>query len=1033
MAHPFDTYSPYKACRKSVDQTPSSPPSLVAAPSSFDRLRATLRSVFIALVLATLAFIAWGGYVSRMQTLETQRAQLMTLARALEIHIGSSIQAVVGRMHVLANDSAYISSVEQRRYLQVHQRLKDEASLLPQALFLAQIDQTGHSAAASSMFPIARVNLADRDYFAESRQALSGLPRINRTTVSRISGRPFIPVSLALNSDAGFQGVLMAGLSPEYFQSFYESLRLDDDIRLDMVRDDGIRLLDYPFDRENLARDLHQTDYFRSVQSFAQNGYFETMLDGKTMLYATSRIGTSLVSIVVGRPVDAALIAWRQSMLERALIAGLLILSVGGVLWLLDRQFVRLGRSEIDLYRAKFAIDHAADMVIWMDAEARIAYVNRTTCERLGYSEKELLSLRMSNIDAAFQIEYWSRFWLTLSRFGRLSFDSQLLTRSGQAISVNISTSFFDFDSRPLICAMVSDISERKAAEVALMNSEQLLLLALDASGSGLFDLNLNTQIMTVDIDCLCDAGLDPNRHRYTLDEWLMLVYPNERPALEAAILSAHSVAERLDMEFRILGGEKGVRWLSMKGQFLDANVHGQPSRVLGTFSDVTDRKEAEARIAYNARFDALTGLANRYYLNERLRVAITCAERTGQQAAVLFIDLDHFKNINDSLGHSVGDEVLKQVAARLSDYVSPEDTLARLGGDEFLIVLPNIPNPRAAEEVASCIVTAMSMPVVVDGRELNTTPTIGISIYPDDGRDVETLISNADAAMYKAKARGRNTFDFYSPDINANAEERLQLENRLRTAHLRGELLLYYQPQIHSATGHVIGAEALMRWRHPDHGLVPPGKFIPIAETSGLIIPMGQWALNEACRQNMIWRNAGLPHITVAVNLSSLQFKQPSFVDDVADALHESGLPPAFLELELTESIVMGNVNEVIAIIDELKLLGVQLSIDDFGTGYSSLSYLKRFSVDKLKIDQSFVRDLPGQNSDSAIVKSMIALGKNLHLKLVAEGVETAEQARFLSLEGVDELQGYHFGRPMPADEFAEYLRVHAAEGLEV
>lgn len=330
---------------------------------------------------------------------------------------------------------------------------------------------------------------------------------------------------------------------------------------------------------------------------------------------------------------------------------------------------------------------------------------------------------------------------------------------------------------------------------------------------------------------------------------------------------------------------------------------------------------------------------------------------------------------------------------------------------------------------MASCIVTAMSVPFRVGERELSTTPSIGISLYPRDGIEADHLIRNADAAMYQAKGRGRNTFQFYSSDMNDRAAERLELEVQLRTAHLRGELCLHYQPQVDAISGRIVGAEALMRWQHPEYGMISPGRFIPIAEESGLIVQIGDWAIREACRQAVVWQRQGLEPITVAVNLSGRQFQQPNFVAQVADALVETGLAPQWLELEVTESIVMHDVRQVIATLSELKQLGVQLSIDDFGTGYSSLSYLKRFPVDLLKIDQSFVRDLENDDSDAAIVRAVISLGKHLNLRLVAEGVETEGQFAFLQAAGVDLIQGFWFSRPLLAEDFAARLRDDQAE----
>jgi diguanylate cyclase (GGDEF)-like protein len=388
-----------------------------------------------------------------------------------------------------------------------------------------------------------------------------------------------------------------------------------------------------------------------------------------------------------------------------------------------------------------------------------------------------------------------------------------------------------------------------------------------------------------------------------------------------------------------------------------------------------------------------------------------------------MYIDLDNFKHINDTLGHATGDGLLRQAAVRLKAVVRQEDTVARLGGDEFLIIVSGLTHSDDANGIAEKISDAFTAPFRVDERELVTSPSIGIAVYPDDATDPTTLLCNSDLAMYEAKDSGRNTYRFFNGAMNADALERLNLLGQLRKAAERNELVLYYQPQIDLKTGAVVGAEALIRWRHPELGLVPPGRFIPIAEESGLIVSIGTWVLQEACRQTKAWQNAGLPRIVTAVNLSALQFRSPDFLQIVTSALQESGLDPACLELELTESILIRDTQPVLEKAKQLKALGLTLSIDDFGTGYSSLSYLKRFPVDKLKVDQSFVRDMATDAEDATLVQAIVHMAKSLGLKTIAEGVESEVVLEQLCSSHCDEAQGYFFGRPMPAEDFADYL----------
>ena len=449
----------------------------------------------------------------------------------------------------------------------------------------------------------------------------------------------------------------------------------------------------------------------------------------------------------------------------------------------------------------------------------------------------------------------------------------------------------------------------------------------------------------------------------------------------------------------------------------------GRITHYLAVKENITERRQAEARMRHLANFDQLTGLPNRHLLNERLDQAISETARNGSAMAVMFLDLDHFQNINDSLGHSIGDRYLVEVSARLKAAVREEDTVARLGGDEFILLFPGI-DADAAAVIASKLIESVSQPCHIDQHELVDTPSIGIAIYPEDGHSGEELLKNADIAMNRLKQGTRNDFRFFTPEMQAHSTRTMLLLSALRQALARGELHLHYQPQISLRDGGVIGAEALLRWRHPELGNISPAEFIPLAEDSGLIIPIGEWVLHSAAAQMKRWQEAGLPLQVVAVNLSAVQFHQPDLPERVTHILEQVGLAPERLELELTEAVAMDDPQGAVAMMDKLHARGIRLSIDDFGTGYSSLSYLKRFNVYKLKIDQSFVRDLTEDPEDKAIVTAIINLASSLGMQTIAEGVETPGQLAFLRLQGCHEVQGYYFSKPLDAAAFEAYLR---------
>lgn len=456
------------------------------------------------------------------------------------------------------------------------------------------------------------------------------------------------------------------------------------------------------------------------------------------------------------------------------------------------------------------------------------------------------------------------------------------------------------------------------------------------------------------------------------------------------------------------------------------APIHDRQGKILGAvivFRDVIVSRERRLQMLHLAEHDALTDLPNRLLLNDRLARSIALARRYGRRLAVLFLDCDRFKHINDTLGHAVGDQVLRAVAKRLSACVRESDTVSRHGGDEFLVLLSEVDHPDDAAAIAEKIVSSVAEPMFVTGHELQLTASVGIALYPEDGQDAQSLIMRADTAMYHAKNSGRNRVGFYQPIMEAPAIKRSSIESELRSALDKHEFELFYQPTIDLDTGVISGAEALMRWRHPERGLVPPDQFIPAAEASGLIVPMGRWALREACRQAKAWQTQGLPAIPIAVNVSALQFRTPGFLEDIQRFLQESGLPPQFLQLELTESALMVDSASTTSLLEVLKRHGVVLKVDDFGTGPSSLSYLQRFPVDVLKIDQSFVQDIEPSPEGAPLVRAVIAMGKSLGCRIVAEGVETRHQFAYLRAENCDEGQGYHFSPPVNAEAFERLL----------
>jgi diguanylate cyclase (GGDEF)-like protein len=484
-------------------------------------------------------------------------------------------------------------------------------------------------------------------------------------------------------------------------------------------------------------------------------------------------------------------------------------------------------------------------------------------------------------------------------------------------------------------------------------------------------------------------------------------------------LVRGENAAQPIEFRFRHARGD----WIHLEALGANLLEYDGIRGVVLTSRDVTERKQAEAQAKYRAHHDTLTGLPNRLLMQDRLQQAITQARRSGGQVALMFIDLDRFKLVNDSFGHVIGDELLKQVAARLRRCLRDTDTVARLGGDEFTIMLPEVDSPQAAGEVAERILNDFEQPFTDAEQEMYISASIGISLFPRHASLPDELVKHADTAMYSAKDSGRSRYCYFTEALNHEVREKVMMESGLRRAIERGELRLFYQPKIDLKSGRVMGAESLVRWQHPTLGLVPPSKFIPIAEESGLIVQLGEWVMYAACQQLRAWQHAGY-ELQVAINVSARQFRQRNLTELVLSAMAASDIDPSFVEIELTEIAIMNDAESSISTLEAMKSRGISISIDDFGTGYSSLSYLKRLPLDILKIDQSFVRDITTDHNDAAIVRAIIGLARSLGKKVIAEGVEDNSQLSFLNANGCNYGQGYLFGRPLDPVMFLELLR---------
>ena len=878
------------------------------------------------------------------------------------------------------------------------------------------IDSNGDLKASTLTETPPQINYADRPYFKAHKTGtdlLIGAPILGRTSQKMIL--PFTRAILA--PDRSFNGVLFAGIDLE---------RITDDLIVNSAGPEGARAL-FHLDGTLLARDPPEgvaksypdARVFAELRQASSGSYFaKSLIVGGEWLISYSAVENYPLVITVGKSKSITLAPWRRNVP--------LVISLE-MLWLVAffmvarrnlKQTELLARNE---ERSRQLLKKASDGIHILDTQGNVIEVSDSFCRMLGYTRSEMIGSNVSAWDANFSSEDLPKIISQQLDLQETStFETRHRRKDGSILDVEITGYPIDLDGRLVLYNSARDISERKRTDQQLLIAATAFeaqegMVITDAKGTILQVNRAFTEITGYSSDEAVGQKtslLKSGRHDETFysEMWKSIV---NRSGWQGEIWN------------RRKNGEVYPEWLSITAV---KNAVGEVINYVATLSDISLRKAAEDEIKHLAFYDPLTRLPNRRLLIDRLRQALASSSRSLRAGALLFIDLDNFKTLNDTLGHDVGDVLLQQVSQRVTACVREGDTVARLGGDEFVVMLEDLSSDiqeavSQTDIVVEKILTALNRPFLLAGHDQRSTPSIGATLFQGHHLSIEELLKRADLAMYQAKAAGRNTSRFFDPEMQAVVSARASLEADLRHGIEQGQFLLYYQPQV-NAEFELIGAEALLRWHHPERGIVSPAEFIPVSEETGLILPLGAWVLETACKQLSFWaNNPKTDHYTLAVNVSARQFRQPDFVDQVLASIDRTGANPRKLKLELTESLFLKDIQDVVAKMTALKAKGVYFSLDDFGTGYSSLSYLKRLPLDQLKIDKSFVGDVLIDMNDGAIAQTIIALGQTMGLAVIAEGVETKEQCDFLARLGCNAYQGYFFSRPLSLEDFERFI----------
>ncbi|WP_052402496.1 bifunctional diguanylate cyclase/phosphodiesterase [Muricoccus aerilatus] len=948
------------------------------------------------------------------------------------------------------NPSEFYARLSKR---EVHDMLRGRVAALPRVSRFFLVDHEGRNTANTFSYPAPGINSVGRDYFDALRGETGPDTFLSAPSHNQVDGQWSIFVAQRLRTpDGRFLGVVAAGIDLSYFESLFARLALGAGSSVTLMRRDGILLARHPWPEHLIGMSNARSEVFTTLLPRASNGTLRSRssVDGEERIFGVRALDSYPLVVVASRATDEVLQHWQREARRVGVGAVLLdVLILVGVL-LTNRQArqraavrrLQDARKEAEM-RMSIAEAHARDAQVLADREASLraifdngtaglaeidaalgcfVRVNRRYCEITGRSEAEFLGglgpMDVVHPDARDTMRHK---WEHARNRDNWEAETRYLRPDGTTVWARLSVAVVarDATGAPVrLVSIVQDLTERHEAEA-------LLRLSLEVGRIGSFRHDFASDTVTPGPETCAMLGLPSCEKTITAKQWFDPVLPEDTEGLRIAIGRAIDAREPEGaVEYRIRRpSDAGIRHVEARVR-LEYDREGSPLSAVGVIIDLTERREAEARIAHLAYHDALTGLPNRVLLRDRLDAALARARR-GEGFAVLCLDLDRFKEVNDSLGHPIGDALLRAVSERLQSAVRAVDTLARLGGDEFAVIQANVDQPGAATSLARRLVEVLGEPFDIEGHHLVIGTSIGVATAPDDSLDADVLLKAADMALYSAKAEGRGRWRFFEPGMDARMQMRRALETDLRRALALGEFEVHYQPIVNVGSRRVSGLEALVRWRHPARGSVPPDSFIPLCEEIGLIVPLGEWVLAQACAEAVTWR--GAPKI--AVNLSPVQFANRGLVEAVAAALEDSGLSPERLELEITETVMLQDTEATLATLHRLKALGVRIAMDDFGTGYSSLSYLQRFPFDKIKIDRCFTYGLDHSRQSEVIVGAVTRLCAGLNMSTTAEGIETEEQFQALARNGCTEAQGFLFSRPCVADEVPTILaRIEAA-----
>ena len=1000
-----------------------------------ERLLLYLIPGLAALLVVTLFILAFFTLAkSRDASLRDAERTTRNLTQIVGQRTAGMLQAVDTALRSTGETWQQIPGLRDPAGAGMHTLLAQKIAQLPHARTLFVLDAQGRPVHDSDIYPAAQRDYSDREYFnwhrSHAGQFYVGKPIINRT-----NGEWFIVASRRLDDAEGrFAGTIGVALEPDAFRTLYADIDVGRDGAIGLLHEDGELIASAP---EAPSWMGVPTGGNLTLKDLAANRGARTFrgvsaMDGVARIYSALQVGNTPLMAEVGLSEDEVLAGWREEKKVTILILVGFILATAVLAWLLMQELrrrndlaravarnERMLRQVLDALpvgvrvadsRGTLVLDNAASKRIWGDAQAQgvqhgadLKGWRADSGERLAAADwgmARALARGESSRDEVVDIEC-----LDGSRKTILYSAAPIVSVEGEVVGG---------------VAVNEDITERSALAGTLRESEARYQALFEHSIDAVFLMRPDGRILSANAQACNLLGYTQAELRALGREGL--TEPDD-PRVEA-LLDEHRRAGAARGEMKLRRKDGG--WVPVdvsSTTFRDRSGELCASLII---RDITDRKRAEEHIEYLAYHDELTGIPNRAHFQRAFEHTIAASQRQGLKSALMVVDLDRFKNINDIIGHEAGDQLLKQVAARLRTCLRDSDVLARLGGDEFVILMQDASSIDAISAVANKILEATAQPLTIDEQEFLITASIGISTCPHDGIDLQTLLRNSDVAMYRVKGSGKNGFQYFSPDMDAHGRERLSIESALGRALERREFMLHFQPKMQVSSRNVAGMEALVRWQSPEKGLMQPGDFIAIAEETGMIVPIGDWVLTEACRHGQALRESGHDNLRVAVNLSVRQLYDEGLARRVSDALASTGFPAENLELEITESMVMRDAEGAIKMLQALRDTGVRIAIDDFGTGYSSLAYLKRFPIDCVKIDRSFIRDLPDDRDDASITRSIIAMAHNMKLEVVAEGVETVPQLEFLRAYGCDEIQGFLFSEPLGAEAFESFLVGH-------